>query len=393
MTVRKAAGAADATGRAAPVRVLHLHSTFDAGGKERRAVALMNRFGPGIEHHIVSAQPAAMGARGLIDKRVKVVFPFGFPALAGKLRVARLRTLARAMQGYDLILTYNWGAMDAAMAHAIFAPAMGLAPLVHHEDGFNADESGGLKRRRNWYRMVALSRAAALVVPSALLEAIALGIWHQPRAKVRRIANGIDTAAYARKARADALPRVIKRPGERWVGTLAGLRAVKNLPRMVRAMKALPDHWHLVILGEGPERETILAEAMAQEVGHRVHLPGHVADPALAVGLFDLFALSSDSEQAPLSVLEAMAAGLAVASPAVGDVAQMVAEANRPFITAPGDDAALATALSALAADDALRQRIGAANRARARAEYDEAVMVARYRALYAEVLGRPAFP
>ena len=49
MTARKAAGAADATGRAAPVRVLHLHSTFDAGGKERRAVALMNRFGPGID--------------------------------------------------------------------------------------------------------------------------------------------------------------------------------------------------------------------------------------------------------------------------------------------------------------------------------------------------------
>ena len=72
------------------LRFLHLHSTFDAGGKERRTVALMNRFHRGVEHHIVSAQPGAMGAKGLIDKRVAAYFPFGFPPLAGKLRIARL---------------------------------------------------------------------------------------------------------------------------------------------------------------------------------------------------------------------------------------------------------------------------------------------------------------
>lgn len=384
--------------KAAPLRILHLHSTFDAGGKERRAVALMNRWARqggarAIEHHIVSAQPGSMGARSLIDKRVAVFFPFGFPPLAGKLRLSRLQQLARAMRGFDLVLTYNWGAMDAAMAHAVFAPSMGLAPLVHHEDGFNADEAGGLKRGRNWYRMVALSRASALVVPSRGLEEIALGSWRQPRARVHRILNGIDTAAYARKPRPDVLPRVVKRPGEKWLGTLAGLRAVKNLPRMVRALKALPPEWHLVILGEGPEREAILAEAMRQEVGHRVHLPGHVADPAAAIGLFDLFALSSDSEQAPLSVIEAMAAGLAVVSPAVGDVADMVSEANRPYVIPPGDDDALAAAVRALAGDAALRASIGKSNRARARAEFDEGVMADLYARLYAGALGRDSFP
>lgn len=379
--------------KAAPLKVLHLHSTFDAGGKERRAVALMNRFRNGVEHHIVSAQPGAMGARGLIDKRVAAFFPFGFPALAGKLRIARLQKLARAMQGFDLILTYNWGAMDAVLAHAVFGPMMGLAPLVHHEDGFNADESGGLKRSRNWYRMVALSRASALVVPSRQLEEIALTVWRQPRGRVQRIPNGIDTAAYGRKPKPDVLPRVVKRAGEKWIGTLAGLRAVKNLPRLVRTVPGLPPEWHLVILGEGPEREAIVAEATRLEVGHRVHLPGHVADPAAAIGLFDLFALSSDSEQAPLSVIEAMAAGLAVASPAVGDIAEMVSEPNRPFITPAGDDAALAEAVVALAADDVLRRRIGDANRIRARAEYDESVMAARYAKVYAAALGRTSFP
>ena len=379
--------------RAASLKVLHLHSTFDAGGKERRAVALMNRFRKGVTHHIVSAQPGAMGAKSLIDKRVAAYFPFGFPALAGKLRIARLQTLARAMQGFDLILTYNWGAMDAVLAHAVFAPSMKLGALVHHEDGFNADEAGGLKRSRNWYRRVALARASALVVPSRQLEDIALKAWHQPRARVQRIPNGVDTSAFLRKPRPDVLPRVVKRPGEKWLGTLAGLRAVKNLPRMVRALVDLPPEWQLVILGEGPEREAIRAEATRLDLGHRVHLPGHVADPSSAIGLFDLFALSSDSEQAPLSVIEAMAAGLAVASPAVGDVAEMVAEPNRKYVTPPGDEPAFAAALAALAADDTLRRRIGDANRTRARAEFDESVMASRYAALYAAALGRASFP
>lgn len=381
-----------------PLKLLHLHSTFDAGGKERRAVALMNRWGKGrkdqpIEHHIVSAQPGAMGAKALIDAKVSAFFPFGFPPLAGKLGVGRLRQLARAMQGFDLILTYNWGAMDACMAHAVFAPTMGLPPLIHHEDGFNADEADGLKTSRNWYRRVALARASALMVPSRQLEDIALTVWHQPRSRVRRIANGIDTGLYARKPKPDLLPRVVKRPGEKWLGTLAGLRAVKNLPRMVRAMKDLPPDWHLVILGEGPEREAITAEAIRLELGHRVHLPGHVADPSLAVGLFDLFALSSDSEQAPLSVIEAMAAGLAVASPAVGDVAEMVSEPNWPYIASAGDEEAFAQAIIALAADESLRRAIGKANRDRARAEFDEAVMAGHHAQVYAQTLGLEVFP
>lgn len=373
--------------------VLHLHSTFDAGGKERRSVALMNRFGGALDHSVVSAQPEALGARTLLARGVSVHFPLGFPPLAGRLGVRRLQGLARAMQGFDLVCTYNWGAMDAVMAHALFAPVMGLPPLVHHEDGFNADEAERLNPRRNWYRRIALARASALVVPSRRLEDVAHAAWHQPEGKVRRIPNGIDTAAYTRKARPDALPRVIKRPGEKWVGTLAGLRAVKNLPRLVRAFAGLPEEWQLVILGEGPERETILATAIDLGVAHRVHMPGHVPDPALAVGLFDLFALSSDSEQFPLSVVEAMAAGLAVAAPAVGDVPSIVAPENARFITLPGDDAALAEALQSLAQDELARRRIGAANRVVAQREYDESVMVQRYAAVYAAALGVATFP
>jgi glycosyltransferase involved in cell wall biosynthesis len=375
------------------LRLLHLHSSFDPGGKELRAAKLMNAFGAGVEHAIVSAQADAMGAAAAIDPRIPVRYPADFPPLSGRPMPARLQRLAAAMRGYDLVLTYNWGAMDAVLAHTLFGDFLKLPPLVHHEDGFNQDEAQGLKTSRNWFRRIGLGRAAALVVPSRRLEEVALGAWHQPRGKVQRIVNGIDTAAYAKKPRPDVLPRVIKRPGEKWLGTIAGLRPVKNLPRLVRAFAGMPGEWQLVILGEGPERDAIRAEALRLEIAHRVHLPGFVADPAGAVGLFDLFALASDSEQFPISVVEAMAAGLAVVSPAVGDVAVMVAEANAPFVVPAGDEPALAAALRALAGDEALRRAIGTANRARARAEYDAATMVARYREVYAKALRRPAFP
>ena len=375
------------------MRVLHLHSSFHAGGKELRVAKLINAFGPGIEHTIVSAEPGSLGAAAAIDPAMSVRYPADFPALKGVPTPGRLRKIAAAMQGFDLLLTYNWGAMDAAMAHAVFARHMRLAPLVHHEDGFNQDEIDRLKSARNWYRRIALNGASALIVPSRRLQAIALSAWQQPAARVRRIVNGIDTAASAHKAKPNTLPRVLKRPGELWLGTLAGLRPVKRLDRLVRAFAGLPEPWQLVILGEGPEHEAIRAEALRLGVAHRVHLPGFVADPAKAIGLFDLFALSSDSEQFPISVIEAMAAGLAVAAPDVGDVAAMVSVENRPLITPPGDEAGLAAALETLTGDSGLRRRLGEANRVRARAEYDVAAMVAAYRDVYAEAMGRQKFP
>jgi glycosyltransferase involved in cell wall biosynthesis len=372
-------------------RILHLHSSFDAGGKELRSVQLINAFGSDFAHEIVSAERNSYAAAKHISKAVSVKYPRKFPSLVGFPTLGRLKRLADAMRGYDLILTYNWGAMDAVLAHTLFVQAFGLAPLIHHEDGFNSDEAARLKPQRNWFRRIALGRSAALVVPSRGLEKIALEVWQQPRSRVHRIANGIATAAYAKRPRADVLPGLIKRKDERWLGTLAGLRAVKDLPAMVRAFAAMPSEWQLVILGEGPERAAIEAEARRLRIEHRVHLPGFVADPAGVVGLFDIFALSSKSEQFPISVVEAMAAGLPVAAPAVGDVARMVAPENERFIVPPGDEHALGFALETLSADPALRKEVGAANRAKARESYDEARMIARYRALYtAAIAGRP---
>lgn len=371
-----------------PPRILHCHSTFSAGGKEVRCAQLINAFGKGLSHHVVSAMPEEMGARALIDrKRVEVGYPADFPSLTGKPTPGRLVAIAQALKPYDLILTYNWGAMDVVLAHTVFARQFGLPPLIHHEDGFNEDEVDARKWTRNFFRRIALGQTHALVVPSETLEKIAMTAWKQSRERIVRIPNGIDTKAFARKPDPGRL-RLVKREGERWIGTLAGLRPIKQLPLLVDALSTLPENWHCVILGEGPERDAIQQAAMKLDVSHRVHLPGEVQDPAAVIGLFDIFALSSRSEQFPLSVIEAMAAGLPVVAPDVGDVKTIVAERNKPFIAVPNDAKALAAMLAELAEEPELRSEIGAANRAKAAAQFDRERMVERYAELYAAALG-----
>jgi len=369
-----------------PPRLLHVHGSFSLGGKEARAVRLMNLWGDRARHSVVSAAPHLMSARDAIDPDLKADFPES-PPLAGKPSLRRFRAIAQFLSGYDLVLSYNWGAMDAVMAHRLHAPSLNLPPLIHHEDGFNADETAGLKPQRNLYRRLALHRAHALIVPSIRLDGIARQVWRQPPARVHLIRNGIDTVRYAEPCAPDAVPGLLRAPGKLLVGTLAGLRPVKNIPRLVRAVAPHRDRLQLVVIGEGPDRDAILAEAQAQGLTD-ICLPGFMSEPWRFMGLFDLFALSSDSEQFPISLVEAMAAGLPVASTDVGDVAHMVAPENRPFIVP--DEAGLTAALGALAADPDLRRRLGDANRHRARRDFTEEAMVAAYATLYGQALSSP---
>lgn len=368
-----------------PIRILHLHSSFSLGGKEARAVRLMNLMGDRAHHTILSAMPDALGARDAIDPAIVVDFPKDAPPLYGKPSPSRYRKLADYMTGFELVLSYNWGAMDGVMARRVHVSRLwhSMPDLIHHEDGFNEDESVRRNWKRNLFRRIALRTAQAVVVPSALLQRIATDEWGAGD-RTHLIRNGIDVAAYGHGP-ASAIPGFERRAGEVVIGTVAGLRKVKDLPRLVRAVAPLPPNVRLVIVGEGPERAAIAAEAVACGMADRLVMPGFMAEPAHWIGHFDLLALSSRSEQMPIAVVEAMAAGLPVASPDVGDVAAMVSDANRRFVA--GDEAAFRTGLAELAADPALRAEIGAANRRLAAERFDESTMVAAYEKLYARGL------
>jgi glycosyltransferase involved in cell wall biosynthesis len=193
-----------------------------------------------------------------------------------------------------------------------------------------------------------------------------------PAGGLRLVPNGVDLQRF-RPGPADALL-----PGEGpWLGTAAALRPEKNVGRLLRAAALLRGQgvaFRLAIMGDGPERPAL--ETLARDLGLTdcTHFLGHVADPAATCRALDVFALSSDTEQMPFAVLEAMASGLAVASTDVGDVAAMLSAENRPHLAAL-DEHALAAALGPLLRDAALRASIGRANRARAEQVFDQEAM------------------
>jgi glycosyltransferase involved in cell wall biosynthesis len=372
-----------------PIHILHLHSTFNLGGKEARAVRLMNRFGDRARHTIVSAMPDQLAARDAIAKGIKYEVALDPPPLSGRPSVKRYEAIARFMRRFDLVLTYNWGAIDGVMAARVFGKD--LPPIVHHEDGFNQDEAVRLSPVRNMYRRIALPAANALVVPSEKLQQIALTQWRQPPERLRRIPNGVDTKLYAGKPDPKLIPALQNRkPGQIFIGAVAGLRPVKDLPMLVRACAGLSCRFKLVIVGEGPERQAILDAAEAMGIEDDVILTGFQPEPHKYMGLFDIFALSSQSEQAPISVIEAMAAGLPVVAPDIGDISAMVCEHNRKYIAPERTEVLLRDRIDIFAKHADLREYVGWANRERARALYDEAEMVAAYARLYSEAMGRP---
>lgn len=355
-----------------PPLLLHVFSTFAVGGPQMRFAMLANHFGARYRH-LVLAMDGNTACRARLAPGLAVGFPEN-PLRKGATlaNLGRIRALLRAVRP-DLLVTSNWGTIEWAMANAL----VGL-PHLHMEDGFGPEERARQIERRVWLRRIFLRRATVML-PSETLHRIAAERWRLPRRHLRYVPNGVDLARFAPGARGVPPWGTDEGPV---IGTVAALRAEKNLSRLIAAFAALPPPVRLVIVGDGPARPALAAEVAARGLGGRVHFTGAVSEPAGLYRFFDLFALSSDTEQMPLSVLEAMASGLAVAATDVGDVRAMLAPANAAYVV-PARAEALAGAMAGLLADPAARAAIGAANRARAERAFDQRAMFSAYDALF----------
>jgi glycosyltransferase involved in cell wall biosynthesis len=357
-----------------PKHLLHVFPTFAVGGSQMRFAQLVRLHGARYRHTVLALDQNYDMAGRLAE------FPIIYPKLAFDKRktLASWRLFRKTLRDIapDVLLTYNWGAVEWALVNRFGT----RIPHLHVEDGFGPEEAQRQLARRVWTRRLALTgRHTKVVLPSRNLERIALGIWSLPARQVRYIPNGVDCARFAVASRDAEKEKIV-------VGTVASLRREKNIARLIEAFSHVASQraagtLELLIVGGGAERQSL--ETLARQRGAPVRFAGQTNEPEKFLPQMDIFALSSDTEQMPLSLLEAMAAGLPVVATAVGDVARMVAVENSGYIV-PLRDGDFTATLARLIDDRPSQRALGRANEKKAREAFDETVMAARY----AELIG-----
>ncbi len=354
--------------------VLHVFPSFGIGGVPLRMVRIINHFGKRFRHTIVTLDnnfAAASGIAGNLDVKLlprQSLRRNPLRAVAGSaLEMRRLRP--------DLLLTYNWGAIEWAMASRLLRRLR----HVHLEAGFGQQEADSQIPLRVLARRWALGGCAMVAVPSRSLEELAHRVWRLPPARVAYVPNGVDTARFS-KPTPDGVPGFTRKREELVIGTVAPLRPEKNVGRLLRVFATLEEMvpLRLMVAGDGIERGPL--EQLAGELGiaDRVIFTGQVA-PESVLGTFDIFTLSSDTEQMPNALLEAMAAGRAIAAVDVGDVKAIVCDDNREFIVPRDDSPAFAQAITRLLGNAAMRAKLGRKNRERVAAEFSQERMFTAY--------------
>ena len=368
----------DPAGPAGPITLamrtlLHAFSTFELGGSQARFVQLANAYGPAYRHLIV-----AMDGRMQAAERLAPGVNWAPMAVENRRggALANRSAFRQALQQWqpDLVLSYNFGAIEWAAGNL---PR--CVPQVHVEDGFGPGEAQRQLPRRVWARRLILGCGhASVVVPSRRLVQHAQS-WWIPARRLRYIPNGVpvDAGASARPVVPAGRPLVI--------GTVAGLRPEKNLARLLRAFaqaRRLHD-LRLLIVGDGVARAALQALATELGVAADVEFTGYLRDPQARLREMDLFALSSDTEQQPISMLEAMALGIPVIATRVGDVPFIVPDAVSPLVLCAADDAAFGRTLLAMLDRRDEWPQWAAAGLDRARSHFAFADMLQRWRQVF----------
>ena len=198
------------------------------------------------------------------------------------------------------------------------------------------------------------------------------------------IHNAVEVDSFGPRAESTGPPRILS------IGRLA---YPKDFVTLLAALARLDADYRLSLVGDGPDAAEVAAALEAQGLSDRVELLGARENVSELLARADLFVLSSRSEGFPVSILEAMAAGLPVVATDVGGVAEAVLDGETGILVPPADPEALAAALERLVDDVELRHHLGAAGRARALRLFDAPRYRAAHLALYRRELGRLRLP
>jgi glycosyltransferase involved in cell wall biosynthesis len=362
--------------------IAHVLSSFGLGGQEKVALDLATKQ-RNAGHYVVAVSLAAPPEGPIAaefrraDVRAHTVAKSD--GVDASLPV-RLASLLRT-EHVDVVHTHN--------PHALIygAPAAGLArtSIVHTKHGANPDVP-----RRRWLRRVASTLVDACVAVTPALAALARRDQDCNPDLLHVIPNGIDMYRFAPRAEARRRIRAeLGIPEDAWVvGTVGRLAPEKDHALLIDAMAPLLDERrHLVIVGDGPERDTLRRRVNDTLRGDYVHLTGARDDVENLLAAFDTFVLSSKTEGLPLVLLEAMATELPVISSAVGGVPDVIRHDANGVLFPSGDKNALTKELVRLLGSPELGKRLGSEGRRSIAETHSLERMFESYDALYRSVV------
>jgi glycosyltransferase involved in cell wall biosynthesis len=362
--------------------VVHVVESLETGGLERFVCDLVEARHQQSPTSVICLEQLGALGESLVAKGHNVPV-----AGTGQGRWRALRRLAGMLRDIrpDIVHAHNF------LAHrftALAALAAGRPPIVFTKHGAGAPGGGpgGWLHRRlaRTTQMVAVSRESL-----ALLDR-----WRPPGSRPAiYIPNGIALARCQ-----SSLDRRVVRSKNGWpegallavmVARLAEPKDHSTLLRAWTVVRSRIPSAILLVVGDGPLRTTIESAINTMGLHEAVLMLGERHDIPEILRAADVFVLSSQSEGMPVTILEAMGAGLPVIASDVGGVAEVVEHGRTGWLAPAGSPEALAQAVMEMAADPDRAAAMGAAGLARARERFDLPAVLAAYERVYAEVQSR----
>jgi L-malate glycosyltransferase len=364
--------------------VCHLLHSLHVGGAEMLAAQLARRFAP--EFRVVFACLDELGPLGEALRRegFTVHLLQRRPGLDWRC-MTRVGEMLR-QERVDVIHAHQY----TPFFYAMLGRWRSGHPILFTEHGRHFPDRRKLKRVVA-NRLLLARRDRVVGVGQAVRQALIAneGI---PAGRVSVIYNGIDATRFQNGGHDRQQIRADLGIGaaDLMMLQVARLDYLKDHATALRTLRtvvgALPNV-RLVLAGDGPERGAVERSIEEHGLTQHVRLLGTRQDVARLAAAADVFLLTSISEGIPLTIIEAMAAGLPVVATRVGGVPEVVEEGQTGLLARSGNDAELAAHLLKLARDPDLCRRLGRKGRERASVVFSESRMHACYLNLYREML------
>lgn len=372
------------------IRVVHVLDNLNTGGTELNAVRTAER----LDRDRFDVRFLCLQANGPLRARLDAA---GIPVT--EVPIPSLLSAATVRRGMQIRSLVRHESIDVVHAHDPYANVLAV-PWVRF-----AGRGASIASHR-WWRDVhppkvrLANRLAYRFADRVLANSPSVGelvVRHEgvPRSRLVVIPNFVDAEAFeplSSSRRAELRRRVGLADGDVAVGIVANLLPVKDHALLLRAAARVAPAWpnvRFVLVGDGPQREALAAQAAASGIADRVLMPGRILHEPGLPGIFDVSVLSSREEGFPNSVVEAMAARRPVVATNIGGVADAVVANVTGELVNSGDDAAMAASIDRLLRDEAARVRMGTAGAARAHELFHVDRVLGALQQLYEELASR----